>query len=97
MYGHVELIHLKEGETETSYTRILHKEGDDREVVASADVLTYVLGVPIERQKTFDSMRLANIMKRAGWERGSGKVTINGKQVRGYFRWVSPSNKGLFG
>jgi hypothetical protein len=35
-------------------------------------------------------MRLANAMKAIGWQRASnGKVTINGEQVRGYFRWIT--------
>ena len=35
-------------------------------------------------------MRLSDVMKVLGWERtSSGKVTIKGQQVSGYFRWVS--------
>jgi hypothetical protein len=43
---------------------------------------------PISKQVTALSMRLSTVMKRLGWERTTnGKVTIQGKQVRGYFRW----------
>jgi predicted P-loop ATPase len=67
---------------------IIHNIGD-QERVASEAILTHVLEVPIARQTTSDAMRLANAMKAQGWQRTSnGKVTINGKQVRGYFRWV---------
>lgn len=84
----IEFIRLKEGEKARSgLIRILHQE-NDREVAASADLLKYVMGIPIERQKTHDSMRLATVMKLAGWERDSNKISIDGKQVRGYFRRV---------
>jgi hypothetical protein len=63
---------------------------DDRELVASADLLTYVLRIPVAQQETRHVMRLSVVMKLAGWERGSGKVTINGKQVRGYSRPQGP-------
>ena len=66
----------------------------DQERVASSDLLTYVLEVPIARQTTPHTMRLANVMKVLGWQRTSnGKVTINGQQVRGYFRWIEPSSE----
>ncbi|MBR1156079.1 VapE domain-containing protein [Bradyrhizobium sp. JYMT SZCCT0428] len=63
---------------------------DGQERVASSDLLTHVLGIPLGQQLKKHSMELATIMKLAGWERGPGnnKVTIRGKQVRGYFRWV---------
>jgi predicted P-loop ATPase len=59
------------------------------EEVASSDLLTYVLRVPLGQQERRHSMKLATIMKLVGWERpDSQKVTINGKQVRGYRRPV---------
>ncbi len=65
---------------------------DDRERVASSDLLTYVLEVPVAQQTTTHTMRLANVMKVLGWQRTSnGRVTINGQQVRGYFRWIVSS------
>ena len=66
----------------------------DQERVATHDLLTYVLEVPIARQTTSDTMRLANAMKALGWQRTSnGKVTINDEQVRGYFRLIKPLSK----
>ena len=62
---------------------------DDQERVSSSDLLTYVLGIPIGQQKTADSMRLSTVMQRAGWERGENKINIYGKQVRGFFRWIT--------
>ena len=69
--------------------QIIHRV-DGQERVASSDLLTHVLRIPLGQQRRDQSMQLATIMKLAGWERGSGnnKVTIRGKQVRGYFRWV---------
>ena len=68
--------------------RIIHVV-DDQERVASADLLTHVLDLPIGQQTTAHWMRLANVMKALGWERdGENKVTINDQQVRGYFRWI---------
>jgi predicted P-loop ATPase len=67
---------------------IIHRDGDE-ERVASADLLEYVLGVLPERQTQAHSMRLANAMKHTDWERpASGKITIGGRQLRGYFRRV---------
>lgn len=76
----------------TRQSQQLIYQQDNREMVASADLLTHVLRVPIGQQETRHSMTLATIMKRAGWERASNKITIGGKQVRGYFR-VVPSAK----
>jgi len=47
-----------------------------------------VLRIPTGQQKTADAMRLSTVMHRAGWERGENKITIYGKQVRGFFRWI---------
>jgi hypothetical protein len=77
---------LKEGEEDYGYIQIIHKE-PDRDLVTSADLLTHVLNIPVAQQHSGHSRRLATVMKLAGWERcASEKVTINGKQVRGYFR-----------
>jgi predicted P-loop ATPase len=67
--------------------QIIFRE-DNKELVASADLLTHVLRIPIGQQEARHSMMLAAIMKRAGWERTSNKITIGGQQVRGYFRVV---------
>jgi predicted P-loop ATPase len=66
--------------------KIIHKI-DDQERIASAALLTYVLRIAIGQQDTRHEMRLAGVMKTLGWERGPNKITIEGKQVRGYFRW----------
>jgi predicted P-loop ATPase len=59
------------------------------ERVASSDLLTYVLKVPIAQQETRHTMKLANVMKHLGWQRySSGHVTIDDRQVKGYFRMV---------
>lgn len=53
----------------------------------SADILTYVLNIPVERHSSAYTMRIAKIMKRNGWQRPSnGKVSIRGEQARGYVR-----------
>ena len=62
--------------------------GYKKEKVASADLLQHLLNIPIAQQKTEHTMRLSTVMRRAGWTRDSNKVTINGKQVRGYWRWA---------
>jgi hypothetical protein len=59
------------------------------ERVASADLLTYVLRVPIGQQEARHTMKLANVMKHLSWHRHSGcNVTINSRSVKGYFRLV---------
>ena len=68
-------------------SKIVHLEGD-QERVATADLLTHVLRIPEGQQKPADTMRLSTAMRLNGWERGDNKITVNGKQVRGYFRWV---------
>ena len=73
--------------------RIIHREDDGggfrKETIASADLLTYVLQVPRGLQERRHSMKLATVMRLLDWERpDSQRVTINGKQVRGYFRRV---------
>jgi hypothetical protein len=61
---------------------------DGQERISTSDLLTYVLRIPIGQQKTADAMRLSTVMQRAGWGRGENKITIYGKQVRGFFRWI---------
>ena len=56
-----------------------------RVVVTVAEILTEILQVPIERQRKSEQMRVADILKKEGWER---KVDwVDGKPVR---RWRSP-------
>jgi predicted P-loop ATPase len=64
--------------------QIIHDLGDGREFAAAADLLTYVLKVPIDRQDRHHSMRLAEVMKRHGWERE--RTVIDGVQRRGFAR-----------
>jgi hypothetical protein len=79
-------------------TQLIYGDADDvaghTERVASADLLMHLLRIPAAQQKDYYGVRLAKAMKRAGWQRASnGKVTINKKQVRGYFRLVdAPSD-----
>jgi predicted P-loop ATPase len=72
---------------EPTVVQIVHRE-DGFEKVISADLLTHVLRIPVGQQKVSDSMRLATVMRLAGWERDPDrkKLTINGRQVRGFYR-----------
>jgi hypothetical protein len=57
------------------------------ECVSSADLLTFVLEVAIERQHSGTGKRLSTVMKQLGWQRKKGgKVWIDGMAVNGYFR-----------
>jgi predicted P-loop ATPase len=71
----------------TGMNKVIFEEGGQHRVKTS-DLLTHVLNVPVERQTQNLRMRLAAAMKRAGWRRPEGglKLTIDGKQVRGYWR-----------
>jgi predicted P-loop ATPase len=62
--------------------RELVDDGGSR--VASLDLLTHVLGIPLGQQTTVHSMRLSVVMKRLGWQRDTNKISIRGKQVRGF-------------
>jgi hypothetical protein len=65
------------------------------EVVASADILTIVLEIPAAQQTSAHGHRLASAMKHVGWNRNkSGRVSINGKPVRGYVRPIQPNAGG---
>ncbi len=67
-------------------TRIVHCT-DDQERVASADVLTFVLAVPVKMQTTAHGQRLAIIMERLGWQRPAGGTQrVGDKVARGYWR-----------
>ena len=59
-----------------------------KELVRSADVLVHVLKVPTGQQHSEHGKRLARVMKRSGvWKTSkSGRVSILGKQCRGYWR-----------
>jgi predicted P-loop ATPase len=68
--------------------QIIHTEnysdGGLRERVNSADILTHVLKIPLDRQHPGHSRKVAEIMEREGWERT--RESIGGKQVRCYVR-----------
>ena len=73
--------------------QIVHRstdgDGVTLEEVFSADLLTYVLRIPLAQQRRDHSMTLATCMRLAGWlRRDGGKVSINGKRGRGYCRRV---------
>jgi predicted P-loop ATPase len=73
------------------WQQIIHNEnvgdGHQRQKVASQDLLTYVLQIPTHLQTAAHGVRLALAMKKVGWQRANtGKVTINGIGVRGYWR-----------
>ncbi|MCK1669249.1 MULTISPECIES: virulence-associated E family protein [unclassified Bradyrhizobium] len=53
---------------------------------STADLLNFALGLRPGHQNRGHSMRLSDAMRNIGWERHShGKVTIDDKQVNGYF------------
>ena len=59
-----------------------------KELVASAVLLTHVLKIVEGQQGPQHAMRLAEVMQKLKWQRDpdGNKITIGGKQVRGYFR-----------
>ena len=60
---------------------------DGQERVATSDILENVLQIPPAQRNRNHAMRLPDVMKRLGWQRdGENKITIKGKQVRGYYR-----------
>jgi predicted P-loop ATPase len=79
----------------TSYPeQIVHDEYDGCDCtlqkVSSAALLIHLLKIPEGQQHRGHAMRLATCMKMNGWQRPDslGKITINGQQVRGYYRRV---------
>ena len=79
----------KKSDVEDELTIIHRVSGEER--VSSAVLLEHVLKIPPKNRKTPDSMRLANVMRALGWSRHSnGKLTIDGKQVRGFWRNEPP-------
>jgi hypothetical protein len=66
--------------------KIVHSD-TEFEYVATNDILTYLLERPVGRRENYHSIRLSKVMRCIGWQRTPhGKVTIDGKQVRGYYR-----------
>jgi predicted P-loop ATPase len=91
-YGRIECFNLTEGQPEErGYIKIIHRtedQAENRECVATATILKYVLRVPQERQTTAITMRLGVVMRQLGWEKHANKITIDGKQVRGFSRRI---------
>jgi predicted P-loop ATPase len=86
--GEVKLECFKDGYKREEIIKIIHRE-DSQDRIASSDLLTYVLKIPVGQQLTAHTMKLATVMKHLGWERTiGGKVTILGSQMRGYFRQI---------
>ena len=80
-----ETVQIYEG-TSTAERRIIWRDRGE-ECVSSADLLTFVLKVAIERQHSGTRKRLSTVMKQLGWQRKKGgKVWIDGMGVNGYFR-----------
>jgi hypothetical protein len=87
----VEVTVFRNGMYDTDVHQIIYRYTTSvtEERVHSADVLTHVLKVPIGQQEQRHTMKLANVMKHLGWLRPSnGNITIEGKRVKGYFRYV---------
>lgn len=85
----IEVVDYSDGSRKKQPIRQLVDGGDSR--VASLDLLTHILGIPPGQQTTAHSMRLSVVMKRLGWRRDGNKITIRGKQVRGFSK---PKPKG---
>lgn len=64
--------------------RIVHRMGG-QERVASSDLFEHVLGIPVERQNTVTSKRLAVVMRLLGWTYG-GAMRLKSRLARGYWR-----------
>ena len=79
-------VEVREGYS-TEEVQIIY-QSDGKEMVRGADVLAYVLGVPIGHQHSQHGKRLAQAMARFGWQ--THKFYISGKQYRGYWRDAPP-------
>jgi predicted P-loop ATPase len=78
-------------------TAHIHNNGDGYECAASAELLEHVLTIPRWQQNSSHTRRLALSMKHIGWMTNrSGRVTIDGKQVRGYIRPAVPTSGANF-
>jgi predicted P-loop ATPase len=65
-----------------------------QERVATADLLTIVLRVPVAQQTTAHGQRLAIIMERNGWQRpAGGTLRIGTRPARGYWRPKAPAGQ----
>jgi predicted P-loop ATPase len=80
----IEVVDYSDGNRKERSIPIRQLIDDGGSRVASLDLLTHVLGIPLGQQTTVHSMRLSVVMKRLGWERDANKISIRGKQVRGF-------------
>ena len=90
LYGNrIEFSYAKKGDDVSNLgTQIRYRSKDKScEMVASADLLKYVLNIPTQQQTNAHGMRVAAVMKREQWEKRP--VFINGKQVKGYSRPIT--------
>jgi hypothetical protein len=64
-------------------------EGTNREElrVSNRDVLTYVIGKPLERQTQGDCARLSAAMKAVDWQ-GTRAMRVFGKNVQAYYKEI---------
>jgi predicted P-loop ATPase len=75
---------------------IIHREGM-QEMVASSDLMKYLLEIPVAHQTTATGMRVANVMKQLGWQRHkNGHITISRQRQKGFFRWLEPAEAPRF-
>jgi hypothetical protein len=80
----------RDGLHSTKEIQIIY-QSEGKELVRSADVLVHVLKVQTGQQHQEHGKRLARAMKRCGWQTfQSGRVSIEGKQYRGYWRDPPP-------
>jgi predicted P-loop ATPase len=92
LYGNrIEFFYVKKGDNAEGYHQIRYLRKDrSHEEVTSADLLQYVLSIPVQQQMTAHNMRLATIMKRLGWK--AERVHINNNRVRGFTRPISAAD-----
>jgi hypothetical protein len=70
---------------------LIYTSRDGRELVTSAAVLAHVLEIPRIEQRSFMGRRLRRAMEEMGWKRlPCGRVKIDGRPHRGYWRFASP-------
>jgi predicted P-loop ATPase len=78
--------YFEDGRWREREVKIIHREGDEEKVEATG-LLEHVLKIPAGNLRTSDSMRLATVMRKLGWDRlNGGRLTISGCRVKGYFR-----------
>ena len=73
----------------TRVSRTIVYRTPEEERVASQDLLTHVLGVPLGHQDGRHWRRLKSIMTRNGWQYQEKTIRIGGKPTRGYRRLLS--------